>query len=110
MGMWLSVGALSIVLIISLLRIGRVSKISPDGVTVQTLLHRHRFIPWSNLKSPVRLSKLLWMTLIEVQFAESRFLSLRLSITAWVPGSIGKEVLLSAIPESLSVSDWSWNR
>ena len=110
MGMWLIVAALSLIMLVSLARLGKVSETTTDGMLIRTIFRRHLFIPWSNLKSPIRLSRLLWITFVELRFAEPGFLSLRLSITAWVPRSIEREAFLSAIPESFAVSDWSWRR
>jgi len=99
--------ALLLIFIVSISRFGKLHKVTSDGISIRMMLGRRMDVQWSNVRSPVRLSRLLWLPIVEIKLADARFFSTPSKVAAWVPKDIGRDALVEAIPTSIKISDWT---
>ncbi len=71
------------------------------------MLGRRVAVRWNNVRSPIRISRLFWIPIIEIKLADARFFSAQSKVAAWVPKDIGRDTLIEAMPASVRISDWT---
>jgi hypothetical protein len=98
--------ALLFIFIVSISRFGKVQAVTSEGISIRTMLGRRLAVQWSNVRSPVRLSRLFWIPIVEIKLADARFFS-HSKVSAWVPRNIGRATLVEAMPASITISDWT---
>jgi hypothetical protein len=102
------VGAvLLFIFVASISRFGRVKEVTSEGISIRTMLGRRVAVQWRNVRSPIRISRLPWIPIVEIKLADTRFLSLQSKVAAWVPRDIGRDALIEAMPASVKISDWT---
>ena len=99
--------ALLLIFIVSISRFGKVQTVTSEGISIRTMLGRRLAVQWSNVRSPVRLSRLFWIPIVEIKLADARFFSAQSKVAAWVPKDIGRDTLVEAMPASITISDWT---
>ena len=100
------VAVLLFIFALSISRLGKVTSVTFDGLSIRTLFGRVD-VEWQNVRSPVRISRLLWLRVVEIKFVNARFLSKRNAMAAWIPKEIGYERLIASMPASVQSSDWT---
>lgn len=97
---------LLLIFIVSISRFGKVESVSSEGISIRTMLGRRLAMRWNDVRSPVRISRLFWIPMIEIRLADARFFSAQSKVTAWVPKDIGR-AFIEAMPASIKISDWT---
>jgi len=95
-----------LVLLVSIARFAWLVEVSSEGVTIRTLFFGRKYIPWKNVRSPVRFSSIPGMTMFSFNFASAKRLSIQVPVTAWVPRAVGKLGLQACIPSNIEIKEW----
>jgi hypothetical protein len=97
---------LMFVLIFSISRFGKVQSVSPEGISIRTIFGRPVAVRWDDVRSPIRISRVLGTPIIEIRRANARFLSAQSKVSAWLPKTISYEALREVMPTTVKISDW----